>query len=60
MAEGLASESQKSLQMEAEMEKNMSEFDTEREQLKVSIHWKSKASTVLRRYRGLLAWEWDI
>lgn len=37
MAEGLVQESKKSLKMEAEMEKKLYEFDTEREQLKAKL-----------------------
>ncbi|XP_064633847.1 cortactin-binding protein 2-like [Lineus longissimus] len=37
MAEGLVEESKKSIKMEAAMEKQMSDFDTEREQLKARL-----------------------
>ena len=37
MAEGLVQESRKSLKMEAAMEKQLSEFDTEREQLRTRV-----------------------
>lgn len=37
MAEGLEEESKKSLQMEAELEKQIAQFDTETQQLKASL-----------------------
>ena len=37
MAEGLEEESKKSLQMEAELEKQLAQFDTERQQLKAAV-----------------------
>lgn len=37
MAEGLEEESKKSLQMEAELEKQLAQFDTESQQLKASL-----------------------
>ena len=37
MAEGLEEESKKSLQMEAELEKQLAHFDTERQQMRLMI-----------------------
>lgn len=42
MAEGLEEESKKSLQMEAELEKQQAQFDTERQQLKAAIAKEEK------------------
>ncbi|KAL0267917.1 UNVERIFIED_CONTAM: hypothetical protein PYX00_010054 [Menopon gallinae] len=49
MAEGLEEESKKSLQMEAELEKQQAQFDTERQQLKAAIAKEEK------RYKDLEA-----
>ena len=37
MAEGLEEESKKSLQMEAELEKQLAQFDTERQQMRALL-----------------------
>ncbi|XP_046406944.1 CTTNBP2 N-terminal-like protein isoform X2 [Ischnura elegans] len=42
MAEGLEEESKKSLQMEAELEKHLAQFDTERQQLKAAVFKEEK------------------
>ncbi|XP_071440126.1 CTTNBP2 N-terminal-like protein isoform X2 [Hetaerina americana] len=42
MAEGLEEESKKSLQMEAELEKHLAQFDTERQQLKAAVSKEEK------------------
>ncbi|XP_059489432.1 CTTNBP2 N-terminal-like protein isoform X1 [Neocloeon triangulifer] len=42
MAEGLEEESKKALQMEAELEKHLAEFDTERQQLKAAVAKEEK------------------
>lgn len=42
MAEGLEEESKKSLQMEAELEKQLAQFDTERQQLRAAIAKEEK------------------
>jgi hypothetical protein len=42
MAEGLEEESKKALQMEAELEKHLAEFDTERQQLKAALAKEEK------------------
>lgn len=42
MAEGLEEESKKSLQMEAELEKHLAQFDTERQQLKAALSKEEK------------------
>ncbi|PSN52052.1 hypothetical protein C0J52_04543 [Blattella germanica] len=42
MAEGLEEESKKSLQMEAELEKQLAQFDTERQQLKAAVAKEEK------------------
>ncbi|KAK6619911.1 hypothetical protein RUM44_006311 [Polyplax serrata] len=49
MAEGLEEESKKSLQMEAELEKQLAQFDTERQQLRAAIAKEEK------RYKDLEA-----
>nr|XP_006820851.1 PREDICTED: CTTNBP2 N-terminal-like protein-like [Saccoglossus kowalevskii] len=48
MAEGLMQEGKKSLKMEAEMEKYLSEFDIEREQLKAKLHREENRTKELR------------
>ena len=40
MAEGLEEESKKSLQMEAELEKQLAQFDTEKQQMKALLQRK--------------------
>ncbi|CAB3363379.1 CTTNBP2 N-terminal-like protein isoform X2 [Cloeon dipterum] len=42
MAEGLEEESKKALQMEAELEKHLAEFDTERQQLRAALAKEEK------------------
>lgn len=42
MAEGLEEESKKSLQMEAELEKQLAHFDSESQQLKASLSKEEK------------------
>lgn len=42
MAEGLEEESKKSLQMEAELEKQLAEFDTEKQQMGAQIARKDE------------------
>lgn len=42
MAEGLEEESKKSLQMEAELEKQLAQFDTERQQLRSAVAKEEK------------------
>jgi hypothetical protein len=42
MAEGLEEESKKSLQMEAELEKQLAQFDTERQQLRAAAMKEEK------------------
>lgn len=42
MAEGLEEESKKSLQMEAELEKHLAQFDTERQQLRAALTKEDK------------------
>jgi len=42
MAEGLEEESKKSLQMEAELEKQLAQFDTERQQLRAAVAKEEK------------------
>ncbi|XP_046984282.1 CTTNBP2 N-terminal-like protein isoform X2 [Schistocerca americana] len=48
MAEGLEEESKKSLQMEAELEKQLAQFDTERQQLKAAVAKEEKKSKELQ------------
>lgn len=56
MAEGLEEESKKSLQMEAELEKQLAQFDTERQQLRAAIAKEEKRSKDLEaeaeRHKG--------
>lgn len=47
MAEGLAAESQKALQMEAELEKHLADCDTEREQLRLRLVREENRSSEL-------------
>ena len=54
MAEGLVQESKKSLQMEATMEKQLSEFDLEREQLKNKLLREENKSRELQAQVDLL------
>ncbi|XP_070559600.1 cortactin-binding protein 2-like isoform X2 [Ptychodera flava] len=49
MAEGLKQESKKSLKMEAEMEKQLSDFDTEKEQMKAKVHREENRTKELRK-----------
>lgn len=42
MAEGLEEESKKSLQMEAELEKQLADFDTERQQMRGQLTKKEE------------------
>jgi cell division septum initiation protein DivIVA len=42
MAEGLEEESKKALQMEAELEKHLAQFDIERQQLRAAITREEK------------------
>lgn len=42
MAEGLEEESKKSLQMEAELEKQIAQFDTESQILRANLHREEK------------------
>ncbi|XP_077987160.1 cortactin-binding protein 2-like isoform X2 [Glandiceps talaboti] len=49
MADGLVMESKKSLKMEAAMEKQLSEFDIEREQLKAKFHREENRTRDLRK-----------
>ena len=42
MAEGLEEESKKSLQMEAELEKQLADFDTERQQMRAQLTKKEE------------------
>ena len=42
MAEGLEEESKKALQMEAELEKHLAQFDTERQQLRAALSREEK------------------
>jgi len=42
MAEGLEEESKKSLQMEAELERQLADFETERQQLRAAIAKEEK------------------
>lgn len=42
MAEGLEEESKKSLQMEAELEKQLADFDTERQQMRSQLAKKEE------------------
>lgn len=44
MAEGLEEESKKSLQMEAELEKQLADFDTERQQMRGQLTKKEERS----------------
>ena len=50
MAEGLEEESKKSLQMEAELEKQLAQFDTESQQLKASLLREEKRYSSLPAY----------
>ena len=54
MAEGLMQESKKSLQMEANMEKQLSEFDLEREQLKNKLQREENRTRELQAQVDLL------
>ena len=54
MAEGLVQESKKSLQMEATMEKQISEFDLEREQLKNKLQREENKTRELQAQVDLL------
>lgn len=47
MAEGLEEESKKSLQMEAELEKQIAQFDTESQVLRANLHREEKRYSVL-------------
>uniref|UniRef100_A0A8C3L5G8 Cortactin-binding protein 2 n=1 Tax=Chrysolophus pictus TaxID=9089 RepID=A0A8C3L5G8_CHRPC len=51
LEESLAAEKQKSTQMEAQMEKQLSEFDTEREQLRAKLHREEAHTSDLREER---------
>lgn len=51
LEESLAAEKQKSTQMEAQMEKQLSEFDTEREQLRARLHREEAHTSDLREER---------
>lgn len=53
MAEGLEEESKKSLQMEAELEKQLADFDTERQQMRGQLTKKEE------RWEILLAHHFD-
>ncbi|NWV01737.1 CTTB2 protein, partial [Upupa epops] len=51
LEESLAAEKQRSTQMEAQMEKQLSEFDTEREQLRAKLHREEAYTSDLREER---------
>ncbi|KFV48934.1 Cortactin-binding protein 2, partial [Gavia stellata] len=51
LEESLAAEKQRSTQMEAQMEKQLSEFDTEREQLRAKLHREEAHTSDLREER---------
>ncbi|KFV58806.1 Cortactin-binding protein 2, partial [Tyto alba] len=51
LEESLAAEKQRSTQMEAQMEKQLSEFDTEREQLRAKLHREEVHTSDLREER---------
>ncbi|NWR71537.1 CTTB2 protein, partial [Centropus unirufus] len=51
LEESLAAEQQRSTQMEAQMEKQLSEFDTEREQLRAKLHREEAHTVDLREER---------
>ena len=51
MAEGLEEESKKALQMEAELEKHLAEFDTERQQLKAALAKEEKRFFHLNQFK---------
>ncbi|KFW03066.1 Cortactin-binding protein 2, partial [Eurypyga helias] len=51
LEESLAAEKQRSTQMEAQMEKQLSEFDTEREQLRAKLHREEAHTNDLREER---------
>jgi uncharacterized membrane-anchored protein YhcB (DUF1043 family) len=53
MAEGLEEESKKALQMEAELEKHLAQFDTERQQLRAAF---SKEEKKYAQYYRLLTY----
>lgn len=57
MAEGLVQESKKSLKMEATMERQASEFDLEREQLKNKLHREENRNKDLQAQIDSLAWQ---
>ncbi|KAM9377085.1 cortactin-binding protein 2 [Pholidichthys leucotaenia] len=58
LQEELSSERQRSQQMEAKMEKQLSEFDTEREQLRARLGREEAESLSLRRQVEQLRTEW--
>lgn len=57
MAEGLVQESKKSLKMEATMERQASEFDLEREQLKNKLHREESRNKDLQAQIDSLTWQ---
>ncbi|XP_045166400.2 cortactin-binding protein 2-like [Mercenaria mercenaria] len=57
MAEGLVQESKKSLKMEATMERQLSEFDLEREQLKNKLHREENRNKDLSSQIDSLTWQ---